>query len=465
MAILKAINSGGKRSKNAKPITKSQNEYTFKYLVTSYIPEKTEGDEALLSGINMIGNTANDFYNEMKSVKDQYQILRTKDKDRLYKHYVISYSKDECERFTPRQLHKISEEAVRAELGLSKEYQIELGTHINDKNQIHTHILVNTVNINTGKKLHLQKEFLNHFKKQTNKVFLSYGMDIQQKTDNLAVYSTKVYQAKEMGKMLKIDQVAKDIEKIANSTINRYLFINKLLENGYKIRWVKDGYKYDQDLKKEVPSTDNKHQTNKISITTPDGEKYRLETLYKNTQIEFTQNKDLIDHFNKIKEQNENKIFISSEESKSLKEDYKSITVLQPYLNKLKDGLATKNYYSLSNLKLEQLNDVYKILVNTARGKSFVDYKLDEYIKENHIKNISDKELSNITELLELKIKINILNSLSLKKDKKYDFFESKQFFNSVIPPKHSYSKELVSEDELERRKKEMAEKSSGATY
>ena len=145
MAILKAINSGGKRSKNAKPITKSQNEYTFKYLVTSYIPEKTEGDEALLSGINMIGNTANDFYNEMKSVKDQYQILRTKDKDRLYKHYVISYSKDECERFTPRQLHKISEEAVRAELGLSKEYQIELGTHINDKNQIHTHILVNTV--------------------------------------------------------------------------------------------------------------------------------------------------------------------------------------------------------------------------------------------------------------------------------------------------------------------------------
>ena len=75
-----------------------------------------------------------------------------------------------------------------------------------------------------------------------------------------------------MGKMLKIDQVAKDIEKIANSTTNRYLFINKLLENGYKIRWVKDGYKYDQDLKKEVPSTDNKHKTNKISITTPDGD-------------------------------------------------------------------------------------------------------------------------------------------------------------------------------------------------
>ena len=229
MAVIKAINS---RASIANAI--------------NYITKKEKTDEKLISGYNCCGITALD---EMKATKRAWN----KTGGRQYKHFIQSFSPDENISFD--EAHKIAAELVES-WNKFNGYEVCYATH-KDKNHIHTHIIVNSVSFENGKKFCYSKKELQDFKDLSDKILLKYNKSICEKNTEITSFNINEYKTLEkaiLGKyeswllniMLAINsakQTAKSVEE----------FINILLQKGIKTEW-KDSRKYitfkDKDNKK-----------------------------------------------------------------------------------------------------------------------------------------------------------------------------------------------------------------------
>ena len=136
MAVIKAINS---RASIANAI--------------NYITKKEKTDEKLISGYNCRGINSLD---EMKTTKKAWN----KTGGRQYKHFIQSFSPNE--NISPDEAHKIVAELVES-WNKFKGYEVCYATH-KDKNHIHTHIIVNSVSFENGKKFCYSKKELQDFK-------------------------------------------------------------------------------------------------------------------------------------------------------------------------------------------------------------------------------------------------------------------------------------------------------------
>lgn len=219
MAVIKAINS---RASIANAI--------------NYITKKEKTDEKLISGYNCRGITALD---EMKATKKAWN----KTGGRQYKHFIQSFSLDE--NISQYEAHKIAAELVES-WNKFKGYEICYATH-KDKNHIHTHIIVNSVSFENGKKFCYSKKELQDFKDLSDKILLKYNKSICEKNTEITSFNINEYKTLEkaiLGKyeswllniMLAINsakQTAKSVEE----------FINILFQKGIKTEW-KDSRKY-----------------------------------------------------------------------------------------------------------------------------------------------------------------------------------------------------------------------------
>lgn len=137
-------------------------------------PEKTE-DELLVSGINCYEPE-----NFIKTEKDFKQIYdrfsknkKINNKSIVAHHYLISF--DPYDKVTAQKAHELSKEVI--DKFLKGEHQAVLATHI-DKENVHTHIIFNTYNKNTGKKYESSPEKLREFKKVINEVCLEHNLNL-----------------------------------------------------------------------------------------------------------------------------------------------------------------------------------------------------------------------------------------------------------------------------------------------
>lgn len=213
---------------------------------------------------------------QMKATKDQWG----KEDGRQYKHYIQSFKPGET---TPDQANKIGHEWADK---IFRGYEVVIGTH-QDKKHIHNHIIVNSVNFENGKKLHLDKRDLERFKAVNDQLCRENELSVIDRTKDcgigeVRVYSMGKYQAIAQGKSY-IAQTAFAVDDCLYRSWSREEFIRNMKEKGYRVEW--------SDNRKNVTYTDQ------------NGNKIRASNLEK-TFSDLKYSKESMEHeFARLKEQ------------------------------------------------------------------------------------------------------------------------------------------------------------------
>lgn len=195
-------------------------------------PEKT--NETLISGVNCTPESAESEFDFTKTTFNKHG-------GREYYHIVQSFSPDD--NISPEIAHEIGIKFAE----YFKGYQIVISTHC-DKDHIHNHMIMNSVNYKTGKKFHQTKEDLMRVKEFSNNLCLEYGLSqTEVKSD-----------WKEMPKWKA--KLRSDAYYAAKVSRTKEEFIRFMESRGYKVKW-EDGNKY-------------------ITFTTRDGKKCRDNKLF-----------------------------------------------------------------------------------------------------------------------------------------------------------------------------------------
>lgn len=207
---------------------------------------KTE-DGILVSGIHCTPESALD---EFRFVKNKFGKID----GRQYYHIVQSFSPED--KLTPETAHEIGLRFA----GYFPGYQIVVATHC-DKEHLHNHLVMNSVNMENGKKFHQTADDLARVKEYSNQLCREYGLS---ETETKSAF----------GAMPKWKQLLRNkAYTVANRTRTKEEFIFEMEMHGYKVDW-QEGHKH-------------------ITFTTPDGHKCRDNKLFaeqllrKNLEIYF----------------------------------------------------------------------------------------------------------------------------------------------------------------------------------
>ena len=117
-------------------------------------------------------------------------------------------------------------------------YEVLVCTHT-DREHIHSHLLINSVNFDTGRKLHIAKEQLQELRQRNDQVCAEFSLPVfqpreqKQKTKTMTIgeYHTA---ARGQSKKLQLMNVINDCMRHAS---NRDEFIALMESEGYKVRW------------------------------------------------------------------------------------------------------------------------------------------------------------------------------------------------------------------------------------
>ncbi len=188
--------------------------------------KKTKCDgQRLVTGINCQPESV---YADFMTTKRLYH----KTDGVLFYHMVQSFPKGEA-------VDPVTAHAAALKLAEYYEgYEVLVCTHI-DREHIHSHFLINSVNFDTGKKLHIAKEQLQELRQCNNQVCMEFSLpvfqpkDRKQKTKTMTVseYHTA---ARGHSKKLQLMNLINDCMRHASS---REEFIALMESEGYKVRW------------------------------------------------------------------------------------------------------------------------------------------------------------------------------------------------------------------------------------
>lgn len=134
------------------------------YGIISYVKRENKDDQVLMYGFGVDPETA---FEEMEFAKQIWHQTT----GRQYKHFIFSF--DSNLPLSPEQVITIGQQ-----IGLyyAKEYQILMVLHTNKEN-LHFHYVLNTINIRTGKKFSITKQDVYQYKQYINATLLQYQLN------------------------------------------------------------------------------------------------------------------------------------------------------------------------------------------------------------------------------------------------------------------------------------------------
>jgi hypothetical protein len=227
MAVLKFTNSKSSLKKLAQYITSD---------------EKTE--EILISGKDCMPQSA---YDEMITTKQMFG----KSSGRQYIHLVQSF--DIKDQVSYQKAHEIGRE--RAEL--FEGFQVLLSTH-KDRRHVHNHLLINSVNFETGLKYQQSKEDMQNIKSMSDYLCREAGLSVIEHKGGEYI-SRAEYKVAEKGESWKFRLMGMiDNGLVTSKTKEEFILYMQL--HGYGVRW-----------------TDSRSN---ITYTTPEGYKCRDDKLH-----------------------------------------------------------------------------------------------------------------------------------------------------------------------------------------
>lgn len=202
--------------------------------------------EPLVSGINC----------QPKSVYDDFlntKLLYHKDGGVMFYHMVQSFPKGAA--VDPQQAH----EAARRLAEYFDGCEVLVCTHV-DREHIHSHCVINSVNFETGKKLHMAKEQLQELMRRNDAICQEMGLPVfdapMQQTRGM---SGAEYHTALKGQSWKL-RLMNTIDECMKYAADRDAFVSLMASEGYAVRW-ESGRKY-------------------ITYTTPEGMRCRDNKLH-----------------------------------------------------------------------------------------------------------------------------------------------------------------------------------------
>ena len=305
MAIIKVVKKSGKT-------------YTSLKKVLNYVGEKA---------YKTYGINCNEDYKRVA-----YDFFETKDyfnkKDgRQYRHYIQSFSPKEVSKDKALEIAiKWAEEAFPG-------HEVFIAVH-DDKEHFHSHFIVNTVNFETGEKLHEGARNLAFKKELNDKICKSYGIDnqklIKQKGDVVS-YNKNKYQIIKKG--ADITKLAENIIKNMQISISKENFIFNMQKDGYSTEW--------EENKKHIVFTVDKN------ILKGKKEKFRLSNLEKIFNIDDFRKEKLLEIFKLNQEKERKSILDKITTNMELKKEVSETTSLEKEKVKVSSYSKNKNGYGL----------------------------------------------------------------------------------------------------------------------
>lgn len=200
----------------------------------------------LISGINC----------QLQSVYDDFlntKLLYHKDSGVMFYHMVQSFPKGAA--VDPRQAH----EAARRLAEYFDGCEVLVCTHV-DREHIHSHCVINSVNFETGKKLHMAKEQIQELMRRNDAICQEMGLPVFEPTTQQARgMSGAEYHTALKGQSWKL-RLMNTIDACMKYAADKDAFVSLMESEGYAVRW-ESGRKY-------------------ITYTTPDGLKCRDNKLH-----------------------------------------------------------------------------------------------------------------------------------------------------------------------------------------
>ena len=196
--------------------------------------------------------TAQSVLSEMQLTKERYR----KTDGRQYYHFVQSFS--ETDDLTPQEAHTIGLELAQREF---PNFEVLVATHI-DTGHLHSHLIVNSVSFQNGKKLHQSAADLQAHRLASDEICLAHGLDIlppPQKQVKQKRMGSREYRSAAKGESWKV-RLIDTIDQCMKYAETKDEFISLMESEGYQVRW-----------------TDSRKN---ITYTTPNGMKCRDDRLH-----------------------------------------------------------------------------------------------------------------------------------------------------------------------------------------
>ena len=211
-----------------KPQTSSGMSYVLHYTMQD---QKTVADDGnkYVTGVNCTPQSA---YTEFNSTKRLYG----KTDGRLFYHFVQSFSVDE--NISPQTAHEI---AVRFAEETEKfhGFEIVVSTHC-DRDHIHSHFVMNSVNAESGKKFHISENEVEMLMRKSDALCREYGLSVLKPkplTERAKSMNDREYRSAEKGESWKI-RLEAVISTAMQTAANREHFIMLMEAEGYGVKWT-----------------------------------------------------------------------------------------------------------------------------------------------------------------------------------------------------------------------------------
>ena len=177
----------------------------------------------LVSGINC----------QPQSVYDDFintKLLYHKDGGVMFYHMVQSFPKGAA--VDPRQAH----EAARRLAEYFEGCEVLVCTHV-DREHIHSHCVINSVNFETGKKLHMAKEQIQELMRRNDMICQKMGLPVfDVPTQQARGMSGAEYHTALKGQSWKL-RLANTIDECMRYAADKDAFVSLMESEGYAVRW------------------------------------------------------------------------------------------------------------------------------------------------------------------------------------------------------------------------------------
>ena len=305
MAIIKVVKKSGKTHTSLKK-------------VLNYVGEKAYETY----GINCSENYQKVAY-EFYETKDYFK----KTYGRQYRHYIQSFSPNEISK------EKVLEVATKWAEKAFQGHEVFIAVH-NDKEHLHSHFIVNTVNFETGEKLHEEARNLAFKKELNDEICIDYGInnkEIKKQKGDVVSYDKNKYQIIKKG--ADITRLAEKIIKNMKVSTSKENFIFKMQKDGYSTEWT-------ENKKHIIFTVDQK-------ILKGKKDKFRLSNLEKTFNIDDFRKEKLLEIFKLNQEKERKSILDKITTNMELKKEVSETASLEKEKVKVSSYSKNKNGYGL----------------------------------------------------------------------------------------------------------------------
>lgn len=209
MAVLKFTNSKGSLKK-----------------ILAYVTQGSKTEEALVSGIGCMAETA---YDEMTATRNIYR----KPGGRQYIHLVQSFAPDDP--LTHQKAHEIGRQLAARFPG----FQCVVATH-KDRQHIHNHVVICSVNYETGLKFQQSKKDMQAVKDYSDTLCKAAGLSIIPPGRKGKYRKMSEYKLEEKGSVTWRGILKNDIDDVLATTFSFKTFLEDMERRGYTIKQGKN---------------------------------------------------------------------------------------------------------------------------------------------------------------------------------------------------------------------------------